>query len=350
MTPMIDRFSRPISYLRLSVTDRCNFRCVYCMPAEGIKTIPKADILTFEEIARVVEVGVSLGLTKLRLTGGEPTVRADLPVLVRMLREIRGLGEISMTTNAARLAELAGPLRSAGLDRVNISLDTLDRDRAAAIARRDILPEVMAGIEAAIAAGLTPLKFNAVVMRGHNDQDLCDLAAFAHERGAQMRFIEYMPMGDARLDIDDSSTRATMTAAEMRVRLAERFDLVPEPSPTADGKAVPSTGDATPPADLHDPARGWYCRRTGTRVGFITSMSDHFCDTCNRMRLTAEGALRPCLHQDAEVDVRSLLRTGGSDARIADAYRQAAALKWEGHRMTQLVPLYSRREMVAIGG
>ena len=332
LTPMPelrDPFSRLVTYLRVSVTDRCNFRCVYCMPAEGVKTLPRADVLSFEEIARVVRVGVGLGLTKVRLTGGEPTVRADLPVLVRLLRAIPGLGEISMTTNAARLAEMAGPLKAAGLDRVNVSLDTLDRDRAAALARRDVLPSVLAGIEAAVAAGLTPLKLNAVVIGGVNDHELADLVAYAHGHGAEMRFIEYMPMGDARLN---GANRA-VPAAEMRDRLSETFDLVRD--------------DARDP---HDPARGWVCRRTGARVGFISSISDHFCDGCNRMRLTAEGGLRPCLHQDVEVGVRGLLRDGGTDEQVAGAFRQAAGLKWAGHRMTQFVPLFSRKEMVAIGG
>jgi cyclic pyranopterin phosphate synthase len=331
MPELRDSFSRVISYLRISVTDRCNFRCVYCMPAEGIATVARDQILSFEEISRVVRVGVSLGLRKIRLTGGEPTVRADLPLLVQMLRGIDGVREIAMTTNAARLEMLAPPLKSAGLDRVNISLDSLNREQTAALARRDVLPAVLAGIDAAVAAGLTPLKLNAVVMRGINDHELADLLKFAHARNAEMRFIEYMPMGDARFGVQDAQT---VPAEEMRQRLRDDgFDLVRDDS-----------------RDPHDPARGWICRRTGARAGFITSMTDHFCDTCNRMRLTAEGGLRPCLHQDAEVDVRQLLRAGGSDEQIADAFRQAAGLKWEGHRMTKLVPLFSRKEMIAIGG
>ncbi len=325
---MFDRFARDISYLRVSVTDRCNFRCVYCMPEEGVSLIQKSAILTFEEITRVVRVGVSLGLTKLRLTGGEPTVRADLPVLVSMLRRIEGLGEISLTTNASRLAELATPLRSAGLDRLNISLDTLRRDRAMSIARRDVLPSVLAGIDASLAAGFKGMKFNAVVLRGSTEDELADLVAFAHERDAEMRFIEYMPMGEARHDV-----AATVTAEEMRRRLSERYELVRDDS-----------------GDPHDPSRRWICRRTGARVGFITSVSEHFCGTCNRMRLTAEGTLRPCLHQDAEIDVRAIVRGGGTDDELAAAFHAAANLKWEGHHMTSLVPLYSRREMVAIGG
>ena len=331
-----DRFHRIISYLRISVTDRCNFRCVYCMPAEGVDLVPREELLTFEEIARVAAVGATLGLTKIRLTGGEPTVRRDLTRLVEMLAHIPGIHEISLTTNAARLAELAAPLKAAGLARVNISLDTLRRNRMAEIARREYYDQVMDGIDAAIENGLTPLKFNAVVMRGVNDDELCDLLEFAHARGAQMRFIEYMPMGLARFDEHNK----LVTAAEMRQRLTERFDLAPQ---------SPPHHLATSPPDS-DPARLWVCRKSGAQVGFITSMSEHFCDGCNRMRLTAEGGLRPCLHQNAEVDVRDLLRSGTSDEEIAEAYRRAANLKWAGHHMNDMIPLYSAKEMVAIGG
>jgi cyclic pyranopterin phosphate synthase len=265
------------------------------------------------------------------LTGGEPTVRAELPKLVAMLAAVEGIEQVVMTTNAARLEELAAPLKRAGLARVNISLDTLDADRAAEIARRDVLPAVLRGINAAISVGLGPLKFNTVVMRGVNDGELPDLVDFARERGAQIRFIEYMPMGNARFD----GHGRTVPAGEMLRTLRARFDLAPERPDESNGS---------------DPARAWVCQRTGARVGLITSMSDNFCSSCNRMRLTAEGGLRPCLHQDAEVDVRGVLRGGGDDAAIAQAYRHAAALKWAGHRMTAFVPLFSRKEMVAIGG
>jgi cyclic pyranopterin phosphate synthase len=304
------------------------------MPAEGIKLAPKSELLTFEEIARVVGVGAGLGLAKVRLTGGEPTVRHELPVLVRMLADIAGVRELSMTTNGARLDELAGPLKAAGLGRVNVSLDTLRRERAAELARRDVLPAVLRGIDAAVAAGLTPVKLNAVVMRGVNDDELADLVDFARERGAEMRFIEYMPMGVARLD----EHNRTVAAREMLERLRGRFDLVPEDQGVCG------------PDHASDPARRWVCKRTGARVGFITSISDHFCGTCNRMRLTAEGGLRPCLHQDAEVDVRKVLRSKGTDEDVGRAFREAAGLKWAGHHMTAFVPLYSRKEMVAIGG
>lgn len=326
---LCDRHQRIISYLRISVTDRCNFRCVYCMPERGVDLIPREGILSFEEIARVAHVGATLGLSKIRLTGGEPTVRRDLPQLVGMLATIDGIREVSMTTNAARLHTLAAPLKAAGLTRVNISLDTLRRDRMQEIARRDFYDDVMTGIEAAIENNLTPLKFNAVVMRGVNDDELCDLLAFAHQCSAEMRFIEYMPMGIARFDEHNK----LVTATEMRAILGAQFDL--------------AASNDTP---LNDPAKIWVCRRTGARAGFITSMSEHFCDTCNRMRLTAEGGLRPCLHQNAEVDMRELLRNGSSDNELSGAFRQAANLKWAGHHMTDTIPLYSAKEMVTIGG
>lgn len=324
-----DRFNRTISYLRISVTERCNFRCVYCMPAEGIELARRDDLLSFEEIVRVVRVGARLGLSKIRLTGGEPTVRGDLPELVRMINETRGISEIAMTTNGSRLLELAEPLKKAGLTRLNISLDTLRPERNRELTRRDFLPAVLKGIDAALAAGFAPLKFNAVVLRGINDDELGDLVRFAHEKGAQMRFIEFMPMGAARKD----ERNRTVTMREMLERLKGRFDLVPEETENA-----------------NDPARGWRCCQTGARVGFITSMSDHFCGSCSRMRLTAEGGLRPCLHQDAEVDLKTVLRGGGDDREVEDTFRRAADLKWSGHQMNAFVPIYSRREMVRIGG
>lgn len=324
---LCDRFSRVISYLRLSVTDRCNFRCVYCMPAQGIEVAPKSQILSFEEIARVAKVGAGLGLRKIRLTGGEPTVRRDLPTLVAMLREVSGIEEIAMTTNAALLERLAAPLREAGLSRLNVSLDSLRRDRVNTIARREIFDDVLRGVEAARREGFG-LKFNAVIMRGTNDDELCELAQFAHENGAPIRFIEWMPMGEARFD----ERNQTVFAGEMRESLARKFDLTPL-------SGAPSA-----------PSKGYICRKSGAKIGFITTMSDHFCDSCNRMRLTAQGELRPCLHQNAHVDLRALLRGGASDDELRAAFFEAADLKWAGHRMNEVIPLYSSREMVAIGG
>ncbi|HEX8550563.1 MAG TPA: GTP 3',8-cyclase MoaA [Abditibacteriaceae bacterium] len=323
---LCDRHNRVITYLRISVTDRCNFRCTYCLPEDGIEWLPRESILTFEEIARVATVGASLGLKKIRLTGGEPTLRRDLPTLVQMLRAIDGVEEIALTTNASRLDELAQPLHDAGLSSVNISLDSLQSERANALARRDVFADVQRGIEAAVRSGLK-LKFNAVVSRGVNDDELCDLVHFAHERGAPMRFIEMMPMGDTAAH----QREALVSTEEMRATLQRDFELQPE---------APEDGAA----------RGWKCTKTEARVAFISSMSEAFCDTCNRMRLTAEGGLRPCLHQNAEVDVRALLRNNARDDELQNAFRQAADLKWAGHHMTDVIPLHSIKNMISIGG
>jgi cyclic pyranopterin phosphate synthase len=324
-----DRHNRVISYLRISITDRCNFRCTYCLPADGVEWLPHDEVLSYEEIARVAQVGSTLGLSKIRITGGEPTVRKDLPKLIAMLRAISGIEEISLTTNVARLGVLAAPLKAAGLDRVNISLDTLQREKMKTISRRDFYDDVMAGIEAAIQNDFAPLKFNCVAMRGVNDDEFCDLLDFANERDAQMRFIEYMPMGAARF----STQSKFISAEEMREILSARFDLQPEYSQSK-----------------NDPAKVWRCGKTGARVGFITSISENFCDSCNRMRLTAEGGLRPCLHQNAEVGVKEILRSGGDDAAIVQAFRDAANLKWAGHHMNDFVPVFSDKEMISIGG
>ena len=327
--PLRDKHNRIVSYLRISVTERCNFRCTYCMPEEGIELSPRDQLLSFEEIARVAQVAGELGLTKIRLTGGEPTVRRDLPRLISMLKEAPQIREIAMTTNAAALRVLAPDLRAAGLDRLNISLDTLQRERAAKLARRDMLPQVLDGIEAAREAGF-PMKFNAVVMRGENDDELSELVRFASTRGAVMRFIEWMPMGE----VGAQSKNQTVTQNEMLQLLSRDFDLEKVDSSTRE----------------NDPAQLFVCRKSGARVGFISSMSDNFCASCNRMRLTAQGGLRPCLHQNAEVDLRAVLRDGGTDSDIARAFQDAANLKWRGHQMTDFIPLLSVKNMVSIGG
>lgn len=329
---LVDAQGRRMGRLRVSVTPRCNFGCVYCRPWEEMTGVgeERPGLLTFEEMTRVVRVGVGLGFTRVRLTGGEPLVRAGLVEWVRELRRIEGLGELTATTNGVLLGRLAGALKEAGLDRVNISLDSLNRETTHRIARVDALGQVLRGIDAAIEAGLTPIRLNAVVMEGVNDGELGDLARYAHGKGAVMRFIEYMPMGNARFE----SINRTVPVSRMREKLsAEGFEL-----------------EHVPPRDESEPARLWRCRRTGARVGFISSMTDHFCGTCDRMRLTSEGSLRPCLHQDFEVDVRAVLRGGGGDAALEAKFREAAGGKWAGHRMNQFVPIYSKREMISIGG
>ncbi len=325
-----DTHGRRFAYLRVSVTPRCNFRCVYCMPADGVQLPAKDNLLSLDEIARVVRVAADIGFSKVRLTGGEPLARPGVTDLVRDIAATAGIGEVTMTTNASLLPRHAEPLKRAGLSRVNISLDSLHRDTAATLARRDVLPSVLAGIDAAIAARLGPIKLNCVVLPGVNDGELGDLVRYAAERDLEIRFIEYMPMGLARLD----AANRTVTATRMRECLAnDGIEL-----------ARVRRGHAA------DPAEAWEDRATGARVGFITSMSQHFCDACDRMRLTAEGELRPCLHQDAGVSVRGLLRDGGSDADLRQRFADAASLKWAGHAMNNLVPLHVSRDMVTIGG
>ncbi len=268
------------------------------------------------------------GFRKVRLTGGEPLVRPHVPDLVTDLKAIPGIRQVALTTNGSLLPRHARRLKSAGLDRANVSLDSLDRDAAAKLAGRDVLDEVLAGLDAAAAAGLA-VKLNVVPVRGVNDHEATALVEFGASRGWEVRFIEYMPMGRVARTLPN----ATVPTAELRDRLSERFDLRPDP-------AVPAS----------DPARGWVCQATGARVGFISSLTEHFCAACDRMRLTAEGQLRPCLHQDAGVDLRDPLRAGASDAELADLFRQAAGKKWVGHEMTAETPRFVNRDMISLGG
>ncbi len=315
----------------MSLTHACNFRCTYCRPATGVAVPPTDELLSFDEIVRVCRVAVGLGMRRMRLTGGEPLVRPGVADLVRRLRDV-GVESVGMTTNGSLLPGHAPDLAAAGLAGVNISLDTLDRQQAAELARADVLPTVLAGIDAALDARLA-VKLNTVLMPGVNDSpdDLLALVRFAGEKRVPLRFIEYMPMGQS--GTANGGTTATLTAAQIRRRLATAgIELAPQPRP-----------------DPTDPAAPW-ATVDGQSIGFIHSVSDHFCGACDRMRLTAEGGLRPCLHQDAEVDLRRPLRQGGTDDDIAATFTQAAALKWAGHQMNATVPLTVRREMVTIGG
>ncbi len=330
MTNLVDGFNRRFGKLRVSLTHACNFRCTYCRPAEGVAVPPESKLLSIDEIVRVCRVAATLGMTRIRLTGGEPLLRSGVVGLVAKLRGDAHISDVAMTTNASLLRHHATPLRDAGLEGVNISLDTLCPRTAAKLARGDVLAAVLDGIAAACDVGLA-VKLNCVVVPNVNDSpaDLASLVRYATDVNVPIRFIEYMPMGVSG-DINGS---AIVTAATMRQRLAEagiELASVERPDPA-------------------DPASPW---RTGDggSVGFIHSVSQHFCDACDRMRLTAEGTLRPCLHQDVEHDLRPLLQGGCSDGDIADAFVAAAGLKWAGHQMNGLVPLTVRREMVTIGG
>ena len=321
-----DLLGRPLRNLRLSVTDRCNLRCTYCMPAEGMQWLDRGDLLTFEEIARVARLLVRrFGVDSIRLTGGEPTVRAHLPVLVRKLADLSV--DLSMTTNGVSLALVADDLAAAGLRRVNVSLDSLRADRFSSITRRDLLPRVLEGIDAAVAAGLAPVKVNAVVVRCRNDDEILELAAYGRARGVELRFIEFMP-----LDAEGA------WQPELVVPAAEIVALIGAQWPV---EAV-ARGSA--------PAQRW--RYVDGRGGFgvISSVSDSFCSTCDRVRLTADGAFRACLFATEETDLRGALRGGASDDDLAALLRSTVAAKWAGHGISEVTFSRPRRSMSQIGG
>jgi len=328
---LVDRFGREHRDLRISLTDRCSLRCTYCMPAEGVPWIAAPTLLTTPELVRVAAVAVAEGITEIRLTGGEPLLRPDVVDVVAALARLRGAAgppEISMTTNGLRLADLAGRLVAAGLTRVNISIDTLRPDRFRSLTRRDRLGDTLAGIAAAGAAGLRPIKLNAVAMRDVNDDEVVDLVRFAVDHGYEMRFIEQMP-----LDAGHTWTRTSMvTGAEILERLAAAFTLSP----------VAARGSA--PAEL------WTVDGGPATVGVIASVSAPFCGSCDRVRLTADGQLRSCLFARTETDLRTLLRSGADDAAVANAIHTCLAGKQPGHGIDDPTFLQPDRPMSAIGG
>lgn len=327
---LTDSFGRQVRDLRVSVTDRCNFRCTYCMPQEDMRWLPRSELLSFEEIERVVGVfSRHFGIASVRLTGGEPTSRAHLPELVRRLAQLPL--ELSMTTNGATLDHLAVPLKQAGLHRVTISLDSLRADRFAAITGRDALGKVLAGIDAAVSAGLQPVKVNTVLVRGVNDDEVADLATFGRDRGVEVRFIEFMPLdGDGHW-----SSGQVVPAEEVLAKIGELFPLEPI---MAEGQR------GTEPAE-----RFRYRDGVGT-VGVVASVTRSFCSRCDRVRLTAEGALRNCLFAVQEQDLRHLLRSGASDEDLAAAIVSEVARKWAGHAIGQVHFVRPSRSMSQIGG
>jgi len=326
---LIDRYGRRHKKLRVSVTDRCNLRCRYCMPAGGAPVAPKDELLSFEEIERVVRVAVGLGVRQVRLTGGEPLVRRDLPVLVAKLAAVEPRLDLALSTNAVLLAEQAGALHAAGLRRVNISLDALDPAVFRKLTRRDDYDRVVAGVAAARRVGFDPVKINVVALRGVTDSQVVPFGQFARDTGLEVRFIEYMPL-------DASSTwerGKVLFAADIRRALEEAIlPLVPVENPTG--------GPATE-----------YAFADGVgRIGFIPTVSEPFCDACDRFRLTADGKLRSCLFSLDEVDLRGPLRDGASDTRVAALMRRAIRAKWAGHRVNAADFVQPTRPMSAIGG
>jgi GTP 3',8-cyclase len=309
---MRDGFGRRIEYLRISVTDKCNLRCVYCMPEDGLPWLGRSEILTYEEIARIVAEMAALGLRRVRLTGGEPLVRKDLPRLVAALRGIDGIDDIALSTNAVLLPALAGPLRDAGVDRVNISLDSLRPERIDALSRRPgSHAAIFDGIRVAEEVGFSPIKVNAVIMRGRNEDEIEDFARITLERPWHVRFIEVMPVGE-NLGI---SAAEYVPSLEMLDRLRRIGDLRPVTGPAGNG-----------------PATYFQFEGAAGTVGVITPMSHNYCDRCNRMRLTANGRLRPCLFGDIETDLRTPLRAGEP---LEPHIRRTLEIKPERHHLVQ---------------
>ncbi|HVT38933.1 MAG TPA: GTP 3',8-cyclase MoaA [Gemmatimonadaceae bacterium] len=324
--PLKDQFGRSIEYLRISVTDRCNFRCVYCMPLDGLDWLPKAEILSYEEITEVVRQLAPLGLRRLRITGGEPTIRPDLVTLVRMLRSIPGIEDIALSTNGVKLPELAAPLRDAGLDRVNVSADSLRPARITAIARRNLLFDPVRSACAATAAGLDPIKLNVVVMRGINDDEIADFARLTLEHPWHVRFIELMPVGE----MASLTWEHVVPSEEVLQRVGEVGPLAAAPGPAR------GNGPAT------------YYRLDGAAgtVGVITPMTHTYCGSCNRVRLTADGRLRTCLYGDHEVNLRDPLRAG---APLEPLFVQALADKPKEHNLLQM-KVGGLRALSQVGG
>ena len=329
-TGLPDTFGRVATDLRVSVTDRCNLRCSYCMPAEGLPWLPKPEMLTDEELLRVIGVFVALGVRQVRLTGGEPLLRRSLVEVVAGIARLSPRPQIAMTTNGVGLDRLAAPLAAAGLDRVNVSLDTIDPGEFMTLTRRDRFADVEKGLKAAAGAGLTPVKVNAVAMRGINDHSVADVLQWCLDRGYALRFIEQMPL-DAQHAWDRS---AMVTADELRQRLSERFTLTP----------LPSAERGSAPAELFLVDGG------PETVGIIASVTAPFCAACDRVRLTADGQVRNCLFAQGEVDLRGPLRDGASDEELAELVRGEMWRKARGHGIGAPDFHQPSRPMSAIGG
>ena len=330
---LVDNFGRVVRDLRISVTDRCNFRCTYCMPAEGMTWLDRSEVLTYEEIERVARICVeTFGVDSLRLTGGEPTVRAHLPQLISKLAALRlpdgTKPDIALTTNGATLRNIAVELRNAGLDRINVSMDSLKPERFFAMTRRDELHNVLAGIAEAQVAGFTPMKVNAVVERGANDDEILDLVRYGRDNNVEVRFIEFMPL-DAT---NEWERNKVVSQDEIVATIAAEFPL----------ELMPARGAA--PAD-----RWRFLDGKGT-VGVIPSVTHPFCGDCDRVRLTSDGQFRTCLFATDESDIRALLRNGGTDAEIAELIQVAVGAKWAGHQINQVNFIRPNRSMSQIGG
>ncbi|MFZ0132059.1 MAG: GTP 3',8-cyclase MoaA [Desulfobacterales bacterium] len=325
---LIDRFNRHLNYLRISITDRCNLRCIYCVPPERIPRLDHTDILRYEEILRILAIGVDLGITKIRITGGEPLVRKGVGEFLTAVSRIGGLEEVTLTTNGVLLAENIGCIRKAGIRRINISLDTLKRKKFFEITGRDDFDRVWNGIAAARQAGIDPIKLNVVALRGINEDEFLDFARLTLTQPMHIRFIEYMPIGRSRV-----ACGAPLLVPEIKERMAAIGTLIPVEKNWADG-----------------PAERFRLAGAAGEIGFISALSHHFCSSCNRLRLTASGQLRPCLLSDRQLDLKGPLRAGEPDESLAQIFRRAVENKPSDHALSVTDPSGVRCQMSSIGG
>lgn len=329
MKPLVDSFGRQHSYLRISVTDRCNLRCVYCMPPQGIEVKRKEEMLTLEELERIASVFAQMGITKIRLTGGEPLVRKNLPMLISRLRRLPGIETIGMTTNGVLLHQHIDELQTAGLTHLNISLDTLRRERFERISLRSYYSDIWMGIFSALEARFTPLKLNVVVMKGINDDELIEFVDFAHDKPINIRFIEYMPF-----KFNQWNCGGFIPYEEMKKRIEAKYELI-------------RIHDSNHP---HAVAKDFAVAGCPGTVSFITSMSCDFCDTCNRVRLLADGSMKSCLFYASEVNLRNALRDGASDEELGVIIQSAIVRKPFQHPPMQQLATIENRSMIEIGG
>jgi cyclic pyranopterin phosphate synthase len=336
MNKLIDNLGREISYLRVSITDRCNYRCIYCKPEEQFKFIPHEEILRYEEIVEIIEEAVNLGVTKVRITGGEPLVRKGVVDFIKKLREIKKLEDISLTTNGFFLSEYAEKLKNAGLNRVNISLDSLQEEKYKKITRGGSLEKALKGIDSALKVGLLPIKINTVLIRGINDDEVEDFVRLALERPLNIRFIEFMPSGE---EVINEFENKFISVQEIKEKLIKKYLLDPIKISTANG-----------------PAKYYQIKGGQGTIGFITALSQHFCETCNRIRLTSEGKLRPCLFSNKDVDIKQAIRKAKTDDKIIRSkiirnnIEKAINIKPEGHKLNEKFSNRDSFKMSKIGG
>lgn len=330
MKKLLDPYKRHINYLRISITDRCNLRCTYCMPYEGVHHLTHEDVLSYEEIVSITRIAVKEGITKIRITGGEPLVRKGVVDLIDWLSQIEGIEDLSMTTNGILLSEFARPLYEAGLKRVNVSMDSLKPELFRRITRGGELSRVWQGIEKASESGLSPIKINVVAIKGVNEEEILDFAQLTMEHNYQIRFIEFMPVGPNNGWHQDKY----LSCLNIRKIMEKKYKLEP----------LVKKKNSNGPADLYrlEDAKG--------EIGFINAISSHFCSTCNRLRLTADGKLRPCLFSDEEIDIKMALRRGDSDRELTELLHSAIFNKPIGHNITEPASRKCAREMIKIGG